>query len=153
MKIRFGAVLPVIALAGVLGAGLAFGDSTADQQITARQAAMKANGQALGTLVNMVRGTQPYDAAAVTAAVTAMKTAEATAEAAKGWDVSAQGGTVETRALPAIWSNPDGFTAAWTQFNTALDAVAATTDEAGFKVAFPQLGAACKNCHDQFRGG
>ncbi len=33
----------------------------------------------------------------------------------------------------------------------ALSDVAATTDEAGFKAAFPAVGAACGGCHEKFR--
>jgi cytochrome c556 len=32
-----------------------------------------------------------------------------------------------------------------------MQALKATTDEAGFKAAFPAVGAGCQGCHEKFR--
>ena len=61
----------------------------------------------------------------------------------------------KTRALPEIWSKPDDFTAAQKMFSDRapkLLAAAKTKDVAAVTAAFRDLGGACKNCHDTFRG-
>jgi cytochrome c556 len=136
-----------------LGAGVTFAlaAGSVDDQIKTRQDEMKANGQALGALVNIIRGQTAYDAAAVKTALDTMRAAIAASTAINAWDVSAQGGTIVSRAKPEVWSNAAGFAAAEQQLADALTGLEATSDEAGFKAAFPALGAACKNCHEQFR--
>jgi cytochrome c556 len=60
----------------------------------------------------------------------------------------------KTRALPAIWSKPDEFTAAQKMFSDrapALVAAAKAKDIEAVTAAFRQLGGSCKNCHDTFR--
>lgn len=144
-------VLPSLAVVAVLSAGMAFA-ATVDDQIKARQDEMKANGEALKSLAGIIRGVTPYDAAMVTSALAAMTKAMADAKAANAWDVSARSGTIQTHALPAVWDNPSGFADAFKALDDAIAKVGATSDEASFKAAFPALGQACKNCHDQFRG-
>ena len=61
----------------------------------------------------------------------------------------------KTRALPEIWSKPDEFTAAQKMFSDRapkLLAAAKAKDVAAVTAAFRDLGGACKNCHDTFRG-
>jgi cytochrome c556 len=87
----------------------------------------------------------------VKTALDTMRAAIAASTAINAWDVSAQGGTIVSRAKPEVWSNAAGFAAAEQQLADALTGLEATSDEAGFKAAFPALGAACKNCHEQFR--
>jgi len=61
----------------------------------------------------------------------------------------------KTRALPEIWSKPDEFTAAQKMFSDRapkLLAAAKAKDVAAVSAAFKDLGGACKNCHDTFRG-
>jgi cytochrome c556 len=45
----------------------------------------------------------------------------------------------------------EGFKAAGEKAGAAVVALAATTDEAGFKAAFPAVGEGCKGCHEKFR--
>lgn len=139
------------ALVVTLGTGIALAASV-DDLIKVRQAEMKANGDSLGLLVKIVRGAVPYDAAVVAEAVKAMQDAAAASDTAGAWDASTQtGGTLPTRVKPDIWTSPDAFAAAQKDLDDALAALAATSDEAGFKAAFPDLGATCKSCHQQFR--
>jgi cytochrome c556 len=61
----------------------------------------------------------------------------------------------KTRALPEIWSKPDDFTAAQKMFSDRapkLLAAVKTKDVAAVTAAFKDVGGACKNCHDTFRG-
>ena len=134
----------------VVGAGAAYAALSGDEAITARQACMKANGKAMGTMVPMIKGEAPYDAAAVKAALST--TEAACAKWAEFWPAdSATSKTLKTRALPAIWTDPKGFEAVGGIEYKAFTELAATTDEAGFKAKFPALGAACGGCHEKFR--
>jgi cytochrome c556 len=61
----------------------------------------------------------------------------------------------ETKALPAIWTDKAGFTAANKAEGDAIDALAAaagTGDMAKVAEAFGNVGKACGACHDKFRG-
>ena len=133
-----------------LGAGAAFAALSGDDAITARQTCMKASGKAMGTMVPMIKGEKPYDAAAVKAVLDA--DSAACAKWSEFWPAdSMTSTTLKTRALPAIWTDQKGFEAAGGAFYKAFTELAATTDEAGFKAKFPALGAACGGCHEKFR--
>ncbi len=136
----------------VLGLGFSIAYAAADDQIKARQAEMKANGKAIGALVAIMKGDTPYDAAIVKASLDAMAAGEAAAAEAKAWDASSmEGATVETWAKPEIWAEGSDIGAKYQAWVDARAALAATTDEAGFKAAFPALGASCGGCHESFR--
>ena len=126
--------------------------AAADDQIKARQAEMKGNGKAIGALVAIMKGEAPYDAAVVKASLDAMAAGDAAAGEANAWDASSmEGATIETWAKPEIWAEGSDIGAKYQAWVDARTALAATTDEAGFKAAFPALGAACAGCHEKFR--
>jgi cytochrome c556 len=136
----------------VVGLGVTLAYAAADDQIKARQAEMKANGKAMGAMVAIMKGEAPYDAAVVKASIDAMAAGDAAAGEAKAWDASSmEGATVETWAKPEIWAEGSDVGAKYQAWVDARNAVGATTDEAGFKAAFPALGAACQGCHEKFR--
>ena len=136
----------------VLALGIGLAHAAADDQIKARQAEMKANGKAMGALAAIMKGEAPYDAAVVKASLDAMAAADAAAGEAKAWDASSlEGATVETWAKPEIWAEGSDIGVKYQAWLDARTALAATSDEAGFKAAFPALGAACKGCHEEFR--
>ncbi|MEZ5681746.1 MAG: cytochrome c [Erythrobacter sp.] len=59
-----------------------------------------------------------------------------------------------TKALPAIWTDPEGFEERVQQFQVAtteLAATAAANDRAAFAEALASTKAACKACHDSYR--
>lgn len=61
----------------------------------------------------------------------------------------------KTRALPVIWEKTDDFTAAQKMFSDRapkLLAAVKAKDAAAVQAAFKEVGGACKNCHDTFRG-
>lgn len=136
----------------VLALGIGLAHAAADDQIKARQAEMKGNGKAMGALVAIMKGEAPYDAAVVKASLDAMAAGDAAAGAANAWDASSmEGATIETWAKPEIWAEGSDIGAKYQAWLDARNALAATSDEAGFKAAFPALGAACKGCHEKFR--
>jgi cytochrome c556 len=142
----------VAAGAIVLGLGVSLAYAAADDQIKARQTEMKANGKAIGALVAIMKGEAPYDAAVVKASLDAMTAADAAAGEAHAWDASSmEGATIETWAKPEIWAEGSEIGAKYQAWVDARAALAATTDEASFKAAFPALGASCGGCHEMFR--
>ena len=139
--------------AAVLGVGatLAYAEMNADEGIKARQAEMKQNGKSMGVFVPMFKGEKPFDAAAVKAELDAMGAAYEAAVKAGGWDPISAKGTVETWAKPEFFTDTAGVKAAGDKFGAAWGALAAATDDASFKAAFPAFGDGCKNCHEKFR--
>jgi cytochrome c556 len=114
-----------------------------------RQNAMKQVGKAMGGLVAIMKGEAAYDAAAVKGHTDSMLAAFETAS--KSFPEGSDKGDVETWAKPEIWSDMEGFKAAGEKAGAAIVALAATTDEAAFKAAFPAVGEGCKGCHEKFR--
>lgn len=70
-------------------------------------------------------------------------------------DVFPEGSIVgDSKALPAIWENWEGFTAIVETGKTAAAAglaAAEAGDAAGYAAALQALGATCGQCHQQFR--
>ena len=133
-----------------IGSGIAYAALSGDDAIAARQACMKANVTAMGTFVPIIKGEKPYDAAAVQAALGGQE--KACANWAEFWPADAMTSkTLKTRALESVWKDTKGFEAAGGVYYTAFTALKATKDEAGFKAAFPALGAGCGGCHEKFR--
>jgi cytochrome c556 len=141
---RLISVLATAAAASSIVASLAFAGPIED-----RQAAMKANGKAMGPLVAIMKGEAPYDGAVVKSSTdTVLADFE---KALKSFPEGSDKGSVETWAKPEIWLDMEGFKKAGDNAVTAVKVLAATSDEAGFKAAFPAVGEACKNCHEKFR--
>ena len=134
----------------LLGLGTTLALASADDAIKGRQGCMKSHGASMGVMVPMFKGEKPYDGAAIQE--TLAKEEVACADWAKFWGADTQKGeTLETWAKPEIWTNAKGFEEAGGVWYAAYTALKATTDEAGFKTAFPALGKGCQNCHEQFR--
>ena len=146
-----GKLLGIVAAgAVVLGLGATLAYASADDAIKGRQGCMKSHGKMIGELAAMFKGEKPYDAATVQASLAADETA--CADWDKWWgEDTMKGETAETWAKPEIWSDGAGFKAAGGAFYDKYLALKATTDEAGFKAAFPELGNGCKGCHEKFR--
>jgi cytochrome c556 len=148
-KIQFGLVIGTTTL--LLGAGLAFAALSGDAAITARIACMKGHKAGMGVMVPMFKGEKPYDAATVQDTITKIMDAPC-ASWAEFWPKDSMTSTaLKTHALEAIWTDPKGFDAVGNTYYNAEQAVLATKDEAGFKAAFPALGAGCGGCHEKFR--
>ena len=106
----------------------------------------------MGELAKIFKGETPFDAAAVKTQIDAMGAAYDTGVKAGAWDpASAKGETVETWAKPELFTDMEGSKAAGMAMGAAMGKVAAATDDASFKVAFQELGGACKGCHEKFR--
>jgi cytochrome c556 len=136
------------ALAG-LGATAAF--AAGDDTIKARQACMKAQGKTVfGMFFPIMKGEQPYDAAAVKTAFDTMEAA--CADWNNFWtEDSMTSTTLKTKTKPEILTDKAGFDLVSNAAYVAITALRKTTDEASFKAALPAVGAACQGCHEKFR--
>lgn len=139
----------VLALALPVSFGIATALAQSGDPIEARQALMKANGAALGTAVRMIRGTNPYDAAA---AQQAMKTVEENAAKMEAL-FPANSTSDKSKALPVIWQNHADFEAHEKRLVDAAKAAGAAAPQGleAFRTAFAAVGETCNSCHEKFR--
>ncbi len=118
--------------------------------IKERQQLMKNNAKAARTASEIIKGSQPFDAA-VAAGVFQTLNEDAKKFATLFPEDSKTG--AKTEASPAIWEKPAEFKAANDKFiaetQAALDAKPADVDS--FKAAFTKVAANCQGCHQQFR--
>jgi cytochrome c556 len=139
--LRLGVAAAVVAVV----AGSALVAVAQAPQIAARQDAMKQQGAQMRVLTPMMRGEQPYNAAAAKQAAGVLVT---TAKAIPGvFGPGTEGGN----ALPAIWTSKADFDAKAKVLEDAATRLAAANDEAAFKAAFPAVGQACGGCHQPYR--
>ncbi len=117
--------------------------------IKERQAMMKANGAAVGSLVKMVKGEAPFDAAVVKAALENIDKAKTFADYFPAGSEQGE----DTHALPTIWSDMAGFKADLAKLIAADEAQLANPpqDVAGVKAALAAIGPACGACHQTYR--
>lgn len=128
----------------------AYPQAKADVQVKQRRAAMILQGKYFGPLAGMQRGTSPYDAAIV-----ARNAKYLEALAGMPWDGFTEGTrSEESRALPAIWSDPARFRVSIDEFQAAVAALVVAADVGGeqdVKAAIEKVGNACRGCHERFR--
>jgi len=122
-----------------------------DDPILARQElmeGMKDNG--LKPMVGMARGEVEFDAAAVVAGLEIMKDV-----AEKAGDLFPEGSETghDTEALPAIWTDRDGFNQKLADYGAAVDRAAAAPPQSvdELKVMLDDVLGTCKGCHDDYR--
>ena len=144
----------VVLAALAAGAALAQDMLPPEEAHEFRESHMKVYGQNLGILGAMAQGEAPYDAAAAQAAADAIQANATSDDWAIMWpEGSATGEVPDSRALPAIWENPEDFTAkhqALIEAATAMQA-AAGTDLASLQAAMGGVGASCGGCHEDYR--
>ena len=144
--IRRGAGMTAIAMAVMLCAGMA---ALAQQDaIKARQAAMKANGQALKSIDRIIRADgNPADVLAP-----ANKIADIAAQIPSLFPPGSNGG--KTEADPAIWQKFDDFAAKAANLQSQarmLAAAAQTGDLAIVRAQFDKMVQGCGDCHKSYR--
>jgi cytochrome c556 len=143
MNIR--TTLPVLAV--VLGVGNVAAQS---EPVKTREDLMKANNNNAKTVVQMVKGQNPFDAKAVEAAFAQW------ADTAKQLpnlfpDNSKIGG--DNRASPKIWENKADFNAKIADFAKVVadNRIKAVASLDGLKVAVAAVGKSCGDCHEIYR--
>lgn len=129
-----------------LSATASFADPIAD-----RQALMKANGKAVGSIVPIAKGEAPFDAAAVAAAFAAINEGAMKLDVATLFPAGSDKG--DTTASPKIWEDAAGFQAAVDKFKADAAAAAASNpaDLAAFQTQFGTLTKNCGTCHETYR--
>jgi len=139
----------------LIGLVMAFSVSAVIAQtspIAARKALMKGNNDNAKTVVQMMRGQVPFDAAKVEAAFA--QWAE-TAQKLPGLFPENSKTGEKTRATAKIWVTKSDFDAKAAAFGKAVaenrDKAKASLD--GLKEAIPVVGKACDNCHEDYRSG
>jgi cytochrome c556 len=135
----------------VFAVALSAGAVVAQQDpVTTREKLMKENNDHARTMVQMMRGQIPFDAAAVDIAFAQWAD---TAQKLPGLfpENSKTGG--DNRASPKIWLNKKDFDEKSAAFGKAVadNRDKAKASLAGLKMAIPQVGQACDNCHEDYR--
>ena len=113
--------------------------------ISTRKDLMKKNSQHAKAVSGMVKGSAPYDQAAVNAAYA--QWSETAAQLPKLFPENSSKG--ETRALPKIWSDRAGFDAQIAAFAKA--AADKPADAEGLKKSFAAVNKVCGDCHEGYR--
>ncbi|MBZ9965084.1 c-type cytochrome [Mesorhizobium sp. BR1-1-2] len=131
---------------------LAFAGSAAfADPILHRQALMKERGKIVGGLSKVVKGEEPFDAAAV---LTALQALQANAEKFDA-DVLFPAGsdTGDTTAAPKIWQDMAGFKATEDKYlaNVKAAVAAAPADVDSLKTQIGVIGSDCGTCHKGYR--
>jgi cytochrome c556 len=139
----------VVVAIGAVG-GSAFAQVKPDVLVKQRQSAMTLIGKYFGPLGGMAQGKVPFDAKIVQRNAGYL---DALSEMPwDGFDPSTKG--EKSRALPALWEQPDKVKEAITRFQSEVDKlnqVAKGGDEGAIKTQIGAVGKACANCHDNFR--
>ncbi|TPL82571.1 cytochrome C556 [Mesorhizobium sp. B2-3-13] len=129
-----------------LAASAAFADP-----VLGRQALMKERGKIVGGLSKVVKGEEPFDAAAV---LTQLQALQANAEK---FDVEALfpkgSDTGDTTAAPKIWEDMAGFKTAEDKYLADVKAsvAAAPADVDALKTQIGTIGSDCGTCHQSYR--
>jgi cytochrome c556 len=141
-----------IALAFAAGSGLALNaqaQAKPEVLVKQRQAAMTLQSKYFGPLAGMAQGKVPYNAE-----VAARNAGYLSVLDKMPWDGFAPSTKDEkTKALPAVFENPEKFKEAQERFQNAVAKLVSATkaDEATFKAAAGEVGKACGACHENFR--
>ncbi len=146
--------LPFLAVTCVLCSTLWAGAAQAqfvkpDDAVNYRQSAMTLVASHFGRMQPVMKGQVPYDAAAIKANVELLKTLSALP-----WAAFVAGSEKNSESRPEVWSDPAGFKAAQVKFEAAIDKLAAAANGGELdkvRVAFGDVGASCKACHDSYK--
>ncbi len=122
--------------------------------VSARNAHMTLYSFNLGALGAMAKGEVAYDAEVAQGHADALASLAAQSEEGYWVEGTAQGEAQGSRALPAIWAQPEEFTAARAGLAEASATLAGAAGGSleEMQAAFGPTGAACGTCHKAFRG-
>ncbi|AZN98946.1 cytochrome C556 [Mesorhizobium sp. M9A.F.Ca.ET.002.03.1.2] len=132
---------------------LAFAGSAAlADPILDRQALMKERGKIAGGLSKVVKGENPFDAAAVMTSLQALQANAEKFDAEALFPAGSETGN-DTTAAPKIWQDMAGFKATHDKYLADVKAAvaAAPADVDALKVQFNTIGGDCGTCHETYR--
>lgn len=120
----------------------------------ARTTAFKAMMPNFSSMGKMVKGEEPYDVEKFKTAAVAF--AEESKEPFEHFerDAAVDGKPQDGDALPAVWEKPEEAKAAEEKFHAAVEKLTTEAQSGNLdtiKVAYGDVGASCKACHDNFR--
>ncbi|CAN7640169.1 c-type cytochrome [Mesorhizobium sp. LjRoot246] len=129
-----------------LAASAAFADPILD-----RQALMKERGKIVGGLSKVVKGEEPFDAAAVLTQLQALQTNAEKFDADALFPAGSDKG--DTTAAPKIWEDTAGFKAAGGKYLADVKAAvsASPADVDALKAQVGAIGSDCGTCHQGYR--
>jgi cytochrome c556 len=139
----------IVGLAALSVAAVTAGAYAIEDPIKTRKWLMDANGAAAGAGGAMLKGEAAFHPAVANSVFQTMHAVSYS----YGDYFPAGSDTGDTKASPKIWEDAAGFAAALAKFQQDTDAALAAKpqDLEAFKVAFGQVTANCKACHDAFR--
>ena len=123
-------------------------DNSTMAAIEARQAIMSYIGSNMRPLSAIMRGRSDFNADYVQSTGRAV---QAMAIALKLLFPEGSEEGLNTKALPLIFSNRDGFLENLQGLESGAAALANAKSQDDFKTAFPAFAESCKSCHSQFR--
>jgi cytochrome c556 len=148
LRVGFALIVPVVFAVAAL--------AHADATTTAAQKARHEHYEHLGDAFKAVRDNSRGDSPDWVALEKAANTVVEASVNQQQWFAKGTGPEAgKTRALPEIWIKTDEFTAAQKMLSDRapkLLAAVKAKDAPGVQAAFKEVGGACKNCHDTFRG-
>jgi len=128
----------------------AFAQGKPEVLVKQRKAAMTLMGKYFGPLGRMAAGKAAYDSDIIKRNVGYLEVLDK-----MPWDgFQASTRNVKSRALPAVFDQPDKFKEAQQKVRAAVDKLAAASkgvDEDAIKAAIKGVGQACSGCHKNFR--
>lgn len=138
----------IVASASILIGTTALAHQGATGIVRERMDLMLDIGAQMKTVSQMLRGQVTYDADAAQAAMMQIQT-----HASVLPDMFPKGsGAMLSEASPAIWEDPTGFNAIFTELASAANAAAAAaSDPAELAVAFGRVAKTCTSCHEGYR--
>jgi cytochrome c556 len=142
-----------LALAATLSLGAASAQSPFASEIGARKAQMALQGFNLGPLVGMAQGNIPYDAEMAQAAADNLVHVTAL-DWMRMWPEGSDNMAVDnTRALPVIWDDLEGFAAEIEGLRSSAAAMQLAAGQGldALRGALGGVGGACSSCHETYR--
>ncbi|TPK92023.1 cytochrome C556 [Mesorhizobium sp. B2-4-12] len=138
-------LIVAISMLAVAGSA-AFADPILD-----RQALMKERGKIVGGLSKVVKGEEPFDAAAVLAQLQALQANAEKFDVGALFPAGSDAG--DTTAAPKIWEDMAGFKAAEDKYLADVKAATAATpaDIDILKTKFGAIASNCGACHQSYR--
>lgn len=146
-------MLRPLLLAAVLALPTLASAQEANPHVAARQAQMGLLAYNLGVLGGMARGNMAYDAAVASTAATNVYHL-AMVDGSRSWVPGTDTMSIDgTRALPAIWDNPDDFAAKYAALVPAAEVMVTAAGQSleALQAAMGGLGGACGGCHQAYR--
>src|SRR5206468_3101517 len=133
----------------LLGVGVV---AAQQSQVDKTQLAMKSNLKSALTLLDIVKGKNPYDQAAVNAALVELEDVAKRFPSLFPDSIKGQKPKGEYYASDKVWSDRKGFESHAASFAKAVgEAKGKIKDLDTLKATFPSLNDECKGCHETYR--